>query len=318
MANLYVIAGHGAGDPGAQGNGYSEADQVRKLAQRIVALGGGQVDHYPYDQNCYADNGLARISPGCPIIECHMDSGGYSARGGHVIIRGEADEYDRNLAGLMAQIFPGRSNLIVDRTDLQNPNVASGRGLNYRLVEFGFISNAEDANKFETRLDEIARGVLSAFGISAGGGEPSNPQNPGQPVNNAGFTYRAHVQDFGWLDPVRDGQVAGTTGKAKRLECIKITPPAGLDLTVKVHIQNVGWKSFKVVRGSADPEIGSVGKAQRIEALEVGIDRNETGKRLYYQVHVAGHGWTGWVEAGYATGTVGIAKAIEAVQFKLV
>lgn len=144
-----------------------------------------------------------------------------------------------------------------------------------------------------------------------------NPQNPGKTINNAGFNYRAHVQNHGWLDPVRDGQVAGTTGKSLRMECLKITPPAGLELTVKAHIQGIGWKSFKVAKGTADPEIGTVGKSKRLEAIEVVCNKNTTGKTLYYKVHVSEYGWGDWVKAGYAAGTVGIAHAIEAIQFKL-
>lgn len=37
MAHIFVIAGHGAGDPGACGNGYQEAERVRALAARIAA-----------------------------------------------------------------------------------------------------------------------------------------------------------------------------------------------------------------------------------------------------------------------------------------
>lgn len=312
MAKLYVIAGHGDGDPGAVGNGYREADQVRKLAKRIVELGNGQVDHYPYDQNCYADNGLSRINPGCPVIECHMDSGVSSARGGHVIISsrsGGVDRYDEALASLMREIFPGRSNLIVERGDLQNPNVAASRGINYRLVEFGFISNATDANIFNTRIDDIARGVLKAFGINA---------EEDKPVNDSGFYYRAHVSEIGWQSSVRDGMTAGTVGKSLPIECLKIRPPEGLELTVKAHIANVGWKSYKVIRDKSDPEIGTTGKSQQLEAIEVVVDKNTTGKKLSYRVHIATVGWVGWTEAGYATGTTGLQLGIEAIQFKLV
>lgn len=38
---LYIIAGHGAGDPGACANGYQEAERVRALAKRIKALNKG-------------------------------------------------------------------------------------------------------------------------------------------------------------------------------------------------------------------------------------------------------------------------------------
>ncbi len=153
-----------------------------------------------------------------------------------------------------------------------------------------------------------------------------DPQRPGDSVNDSGFIYRAHVADYGWLPAVRDGQVAGTTGKSKQLEAIKITPPEGLELTVKLHVQDTGWVTYSGVKrgegsgeGSSanDPIIGTVGRSLRAEAIEVVVDKNTTGKRLRYQVHLAGTGWTGWVWADTATGSVGLGKAIEAVQFVL-
>lgn len=157
-------------------------------------------------------------------------------------------------------------------------------------------------------------------------GKDKNPQNAGNPVNDSGFAYRAHVADYGWLDSVRDGQTAGTTGKGKRLEAIKITPPEGLELSVKFHIQGKGWQTWSGIKkgtssgeGSStnDPIIGTVGESLRAEALEVNVISNTTGKNLKYRVHVADYGWTDWVNHEYTAGTVGISKAIEAVQFVL-
>lgn len=65
-------------------------------------------------------------------------------------------------------------------------------------------------------------------------------QVAGDTVNDSGFHYRAHVADLGWLDSVRDGQTAGTTGRALRLEAFKITPPEGVELTVLAHVSNKG------------------------------------------------------------------------------
>ncbi len=160
----------------------------------------------------------------------------------------------------------------------------------------------------------------------AAASELEDPQVPGDAVNDNGITYRAHVADYGWLPAVHDGQVAGTVGKSKRLEAIKIAPPEGLELTVKVHVQDKGWVTYSGIRkcegsgeGSSaeDPIIGTVGQSLRAEAIEVTCDKNDTGKKLRYQVHLADHGWTGWVNAGEATGTVGIGCAIEAIQFVL-
>ena len=34
--------------------------------------------------------------------------------------------------------------------------------------------------------------------------------------------YSVHIQDIGWLDWVKNGELAGTTGKAKRVEAIEV------------------------------------------------------------------------------------------------
>ena len=156
-------------------------------------------------------------------------------------------------------------------------------------------------------------------------GKPVNKQEPGQPVNNAGMYYRAHVSNLGWLSSVRDGQVAGTTGNGYAMEALKVKPPEGMELTVKAHVSNVGWRTWTGIDGSEnsgdgssphDPIIGSVGKSQGIEAIEIDVVKNPKKLRVSYRVHVGGHGWGPWIPAGYAAGTTGIGAAIEAIQIK--
>lgn len=181
---LYVIAGHGDGDPGACGHGFSEAERVRALAQRIKDYGGDEVGLYPFDRNCYWDDGISSlsISTDVPIVELHMDSAyDEGARGGHVIICanvGGADDWDRGIESFITRIFPGRSNTIVERDDLQNPWSAAYRGYNYRLVENGFISNWDDVNTFNTRIDELAKCYCEVFGIHVGGDVPAPTPAP--------------------------------------------------------------------------------------------------------------------------------------------
>ena len=178
--HLYVICGHGAGDPGACGNGYSEAERVRALGARIAELGGPSVTLLDTSRNWYADKGIRSLSipSGDALVELHMDSAGPGARGAHVIIAGGVggpDRYDRALADRLCAIFPGRANRIVERTDLANPNRAKARGINYRLVENGFITDAHDVETFNSRLDEIAGAYLEAFGIASGSAAPAAP-----------------------------------------------------------------------------------------------------------------------------------------------
>ncbi len=169
MTKLFVICGHGAGDPGACGNGYQEAERVRALGKRIKELGGSNVTLGDVNRDYYADNGISSltISKDYQIVELHMDSAASTARGAHVIIKGglNPDKYDTALAKFVSGMFPGRSITISKRGDLANPARAYAKGYAYRLIECGFISNAEDVKVFNGGIDKLAKGILECFGI---------------------------------------------------------------------------------------------------------------------------------------------------------
>lgn len=168
MGKLYVIAGHGAGDPGAQGNGYSEAERVRALATRMKAIGGSDVEVLDTSRNWYEDGGISnlKLPRGSEIIELHMDSGVPSARGGHVLDKPGIgfDDYDRACASFISTIFPGRAESLRSQ-GLGNATRAYNKGYGYRLVECGFITNKTDLNTFNTHMDLLAKGLLTACGV---------------------------------------------------------------------------------------------------------------------------------------------------------
>ena len=156
-----------------------------------------------------------------------------------------------------------------------------------------------------------------------------NKQKPGNAVNDAGLHYRSHVQKLGWLDAVRDGQQSGTTGNGYRMEGLKITPPAGWQLSCKAHISRIGWKKYNGIQkgessgtGSSvnDPIIGTVGKGLGLEALEFTVTERPAsakGKKLWYRVHVEDFGWGGWTQEGFPVGSSGMSKHIECIQMKI-
>lgn len=182
---VFVICGHGAGDPGACAGGHTEADLVRRLAGRMSALGGSAVEVGDTSVNWYESNYISkgRCPKGVPVVELHMDSAAASARGGHVEIKSgfEPDAIDRALGEFVTSMFPGRADAggIRRRSDLANLNRAGRAGVNYRLLECCFISNASDRSKFVDRMDDLARGILGAFGVSASAEEPSQPADQG-------------------------------------------------------------------------------------------------------------------------------------------
>ena len=319
MAHLYVIAGHGAGDSGAVGNGYTEAERVRALASKIKQLGGDNVTLGDMNRNYYADKGISslNIPKDWCIIELHMDSASASARGGHVIIKGSfnPDSHDLALASFVSAMFPGRANSIVGRNNLANPNRAAAKGYNYRLVEFGFISNATDVSIFNSNLDAIARGVLSAFrigsvsvsepvdgNIRSGGVSQSNKNNFGD------VSYSVHMRGNGWGAWKSDGEMAGSTGQNRRIEAIKIDADDNPD--VSVHIKTDGDKTY--INVTKDTICGTTGKEKRIEAIKI------TGKKYFYmyRVHQKSIGWSDWANNGEWAGTKGKSLQIEAVEIK--
>ena len=196
MAKLFVIAGHGAGDPGACSGGYSEANLVRQLASKLKARGGSDVQIGDTSVNWYASNYISKgkCPSGIPVIELHMDSALASAKGGHVIIKSglSGDKYDNALAKFIGSFMPGRSKTLDGRSNLANPNRAYKMGVNYRLIECGFISNSGDRNKFINQMDDLADGILAAFGIKSSV-TPSKPSKPTTSINVTKVNYTVKV-----------------------------------------------------------------------------------------------------------------------------
>lgn len=262
MAKLFVICGHGAGDCGAVGNGFQEATQVRKLAQRMAALGGADVQIGDMNRNWYADNGIGKgnCPKGVPVIELHMDSAAAGAKGGHVIIKAgfNADAYDNALAKFIGEFFPGRSKTIVGRSDLANPNRAAAMGVNYRLVECGFISNADDAHKFETQMDALAKGILACFGIGANGGgsapapAPQPAPQPSQPAKKDITTIAREVMNGAWGngdDRKRRLQAAGYDYNAVQAEVNRLCGVSGGSAPAKPAAPNIDQLARDVIAG---------------------------------------------------------------------
>lgn len=204
-AKLFIICGHGAGDPGAFAGGQTEAALVRKLAARLKDLGGDDTQIGDMSVNWYETNGIGKghCPKGAMVLELHMDSASPSARGGHVIIKKgfTPDAFDKALASFIGSFMPGRASTIVGRSDLANPNRAASAGVNYRLLECGFISNDGDRAKFMNQMDDLARGILRAAGIGAVAPAPEKPATPSTPgklyrVQLGAFSIKSNAEKF--------------------------------------------------------------------------------------------------------------------------
>jgi beta-N-acetylglucosaminidase/uncharacterized protein YjdB len=137
-------------------------------------------------------------------------------------------------------------------------------------------------------------------------------------VQTPSVNYTTHVQDYGWLAGVSDGEMSGTQGQAKRLEAIKISltnSPYSGSISYKTHVQDYGWLS-NVSDGALS---GTSGQSKRLEAIQI----NLTGEMaqhfdIYYRVHAETYGWLDWAKNGASAGTQGLSKRLEAIEVVLV
>ena len=132
------------------------------------------------------------------------------------------------------------------------------------------------------------------------------------------INYRTHVQTHGWQDFKCDGQMSGTSGEAKRLECIEIKlGDTGYEggVMYRTHVQSFGWQDW-VTNGEMS---GTFGMGKRLEGIEISL-YGEISEHydIVYRVHVQSFGWQDWVSNGVMAGTSGKAKRLEGIEIKLV
>ncbi len=73
--------------------------------------------------------------------------------------------------------------------------------------------------------------------------------------------YKAHVQDIGWMDEVRDGARAGTEGECKQLEALQVKLDGiGGTISTRSHVENVGWQDPFTTAPTARTSVGSAGR----------------------------------------------------------
>lgn len=129
--------------------------------------------------------------------------------------------------------------------------------------------------------------------------------------------YQTHVQNIGWQSFSYDGQLSGTSGRAFRLEGIKIqldNPSENVKIKYQTHVQNVGWQDW-VSDGSLS---GTSGQALRLEGIRIKLEGAPIEYHVQYQVHVQNIGWQDWVMDGEMAGTSGQALRLEGIRIRIV
>jgi len=151
-------------------------------------------------------------------------------------------------------------------------------------------------------------------------------------VNNPSISisYQTHVQSIGWQAFKKDGQMSGTSGRALRLEGIKINLKNNTGISggirYSTHVQSIGWQSKvsldtngKSLVDAKGPMSGTSGRALRLEAITIELTGDlKKHYDIYYRVHAQNVGWMGWAKNNEQAGTAGHAYRLEGIQIVLV
>ena len=130
------------------------------------------------------------------------------------------------------------------------------------------------------------------------------------------IAYQGQGQSYGWQSWKSNGSTAGTVGRSKALEGIKIeliNAPKNAKVLYRVQGQGYGWQSWK-----EDGMLGGTdGESKRMEGIRIKLE-NMDDYSVEYRASIEDYGWLDWVVDGEIAGTDGIGKRLEAIEMRII
>ena len=198
---ILLIAGHGAGDPGACSSYGTESIETRRVLNEVKELFGGYnatVDIYPVGRNAYADigNGCLQVnfSNYDYVFEIHFNSVDNAEAHGVEIWVTYAENgiaVEQTILNKMEALnFKNRS---VKREDFRVIRTAKKAGASSALIETCFISNYGDMNRYNSNFSKVCtamvEGIVEGFNISKKDGYVKPSPQPVQPEEKPKVNY---------------------------------------------------------------------------------------------------------------------------------
>lgn len=118
------------------------------------------------------------------------------------------------------------------------------------------------------RAHLVANGTATASDATASDAAGTLPAG-------AKIEYQAFVQGLGWQFVEANGGIAGTRGRALRIEAFRITlvNMPGYAVQYRAYVQHVGWQAWKTTKnGTALGRAalaGTTGRRLRVEAIQI-------------------------------------------------
>lgn len=173
---ILLIAGHGAGDPGASGCGYKEADLTRELVPLIKsALASYDVNVGIYDmaKNAFkeAQKGTLKLNKYDYLLEVHFNAfDDPTAHGTEIFVTTSEGGIgvEQAIMKNMKKYFTLRDADGVKKTNFLVIKTAKSQGISSALIEVCFITNKNDMIVYQASKSQIAKDI--ALGIATGFG----------------------------------------------------------------------------------------------------------------------------------------------------
>lgn len=179
---ILLIAGHGAGDPGAIGNGYEEASLTRDVVLMLYLILCKYAIVDVFDTSKKMSNYLYKgkdfdFTIYDYVLEIHFnaykaDTGDGRVKGTEILVHPTEKTVGvetKILESICSLGFTNRG--IKERTDLIVMNTCKGKqGVSYALLELCFIDDKDDMTLYTSNKDKvvsaIADGIVRGFGLT--------------------------------------------------------------------------------------------------------------------------------------------------------
>ncbi|MBU4440807.1 MAG: D-alanyl-D-alanine carboxypeptidase family protein [Acetobacterium sp.] len=133
-------------------------------------------------------------------------------------------------------------------------------------------------------------------------------------TTNIQYSYQTHIQNIGWQEWKKNGELSGTTEQNLRLEAIQIkdeNPESNIGIEYQTHVQNIGWQGWK----AAGEMSGTANQGLRLEGIQIQLTgANAELFDVYYEAYTEGFGWMPWVKNGESAGTEGLGLRLEGIR----
>ncbi|MBD1896511.1 MULTISPECIES: N-acetylmuramoyl-L-alanine amidase [unclassified Coleofasciculus] len=249
MGRIFISAGHGAGEPGGQAGGTTEAQEMILLRDQIVPelrSRGFEVLSVPDDQTSTQSISWinARSRSGDVALEIHADAYSNPATRGATVFYISSNEERKQNAELLLLALLRRVPQLPSRG--VKPDTATGVGrlsfcrdtfIPSLLMEVGYLTNPDDRFLIQNRRRDIALGIADGLASWSRGGTPT--PDPGTSPTYPSINININNQVYG---------EKGVLINSNAYIPIDLVDRLAIDLTNNTSVRRVSYRGVVYVK----------------------------------------------------------------------